>query len=337
MMESFSRRVCSIVLTHLFVFGLMISSAWAEVVTLVNGDHISGVVLKQTESTLTLKTSYAGAIHIERSQIQHVGKRIEKRTVTSNSENKEQSPPPKAASGVSALDPTLLAGTASALRKKSEKGTFTGNTNFSMKLEDGNNNKNEIDIDFAATYRRGIHRGRTLGTLEYDTREGDNIKRDWQVIASYDRFLSDKLFASLMYSAKQEKFAGLDLRQSLGPSVGYQFYDGKPVELMSSLGIYYVLEDFVAQPDNRYLGPGWQLQYKHDIYKEKLQFYHRHYSILSAEESDKWLWHSWTGLSMPLIGGIVGSAEFEIDYDSQPALRAETMDTTLRLKLGYQW
>jgi putative salt-induced outer membrane protein YdiY len=317
----------------------MSSPALAEVVTLVNGDHISGVVLKQTDTTLTLKTNYAGAIHIERSQIQHLGKHIGKRLdiANSNSKTKEKIQPPKVASGVSALDPTLVAGTASTLREKSEKGTFTGNTNFSMKLEDGNNKKNEIDIDFAATYRRGIHRGRALGTLEYDTREGDNIKRDWQVIASYDRFLSDKLFASLMYSAKQERFAGLDLRQSLGPSVGYQFYEGKPMELMSSLGVYYVLEDFMEQPDNRYFGPGWQLQYKHDLYKEKLQFYHRHYSILSAEESDKWLWHSWTGLRMPLIGGIVGSAEFEIDYDSQPAFRAETMDTTLRLKIGYQW
>lgn len=337
MMRIFSRRTCSIIWANLFFGVVMNASARTEVVTLLNGDHITGVVLKQTEITLTLKTHYAGVIHIERSQIQHLGKHIGKSTVTENSETKKKIKPPKVASGVSALDPTLVASTASTMREKSEKGTFSGNTNFSMKLEDGNNNKNEIDIDLAVTYRRGIHRGRALGTLEYDTRDGDSIKRDWQVFASYDRFISDKLFASLLYSAKQERFAGLDLRQSLGPSVGYQFYEGTPVELMSSLGIYYVLEDFIAQPDNRYFGPGWQLQYKQDLYKKKLQFYHRHYSILSAEESDKWLWHSWTGLRMPLVGGIVGSAEFEIDYDSQPALRAETMDTTLRLKIGYQW
>jgi len=216
MMELLSRRVCSTVLTHLFVFGLMTSPVLAEVVTLLNGDHVSGVVMKQTDTTLTLKTSYAGAIHIERSQIQHVGKHIGKHkgkpTVTANSENKKQSPPPKVASGVSALDPTLSAGTASFLRKKSEKGTFTGNANFSMEMENGNNEENEIDVDLMATYRRGIHRGRVLGTFEYDTVETDNTKRDWQVIASYDRFLSDKLFASLMYSAKQEKFAGLNFR-----------------------------------------------------------------------------------------------------------------------------
>lgn len=40
---------------------------------------------------------------------------------------------------------------------------------------------------------------------------------------------------------------------------------------------------------------------------------------------------------MPLAGGFTGAIEFEYDYDSEPALSAETTDTTLRLKLGYKW
>jgi hypothetical protein len=40
---------------------------------------------------------------------------------------------------------------------------------------------------------------------------------------------------------------------------------------------------------------------------------------------------------VPLAGGFTGSIEFEFDYDSAPAVEAETTDTTLRFKLGYQW
>lgn len=40
---------------------------------------------------------------------------------------------------------------------------------------------------------------------------------------------------------------------------------------------------------------------------------------------------------MPLFGGFVGSLEYEIDYDGQPAAGTKTTDKTLRLKIGYQW
>jgi hypothetical protein len=47
------------------------------------------------------------------------------------------------------------------------------------------------------------------------------------------------------------------------------------------------------------------------------------------------LWRAWTGIRVPLVAGFIGSVEYEIDYDSEPAIKAETTDTTLRLKLGY--
>ena len=42
-------------------------------------------------------------------------------------------------------------------------------------------------------------------------------------------------------------------------------------------------------------------------------------------------------MRVPLISGIVGSAEYEIDYDSDPAVDSDTTDQTFKLKLGYKW
>ena len=57
----------------------------------------------------------------------------------------------------------------------------------------------------------------------------------------------------------------------------------------------------------------------------------------SANSSNKNLWRSWTGVRVPLIVGLVGSFEYEVDYDSNPAVEALTTDQTFRLKLGYAW
>ena len=70
---------------------------------------------------------------------------------------------------------------------------------------------------------------------------------------------------------------------------------------------------------------------------DRLQFYINGmgFSSVSGESTD--LWTSWAGLRIPLTGGFVSSLEYEIDYDSTPAVAAKTTDETLRLKLGYQW
>ena len=79
------------------------------------------------------------------------------------------------------------------------------------------------------------------------------------------------------------------------------------------------------------------LKYERELLRGKLRFYHNHLTTISSEDTGKYLWQSWTGLSVPLIGGLVGSGELEIDHDSEPALRAEETDTTFRLKIGYEW
>lgn len=59
--------------------------------------------------------------------------------------------------------------------------------------------------------------------------------------------------------------------------------------------------------------------------------------FVAANDPKKQLWRSWTGIRVPLVAGFVGSIEYEIDYDSQPAVESLTMDNSLNLKLGYTW
>lgn len=55
-------------------------------------------------------------------------------------------------------------------------------------------------------------------------------------------------------------------------------------------------------------------------------------------ESGKYLWRSWSGLRAPLFAGFAADIEFEIDYDSEPAVQVDKTDTTLqaeaRLRVG---
>lgn len=62
-----------------------------------------------------------------------------------------------------------------------------------------------------------------------------------------------------------------------------------------------------------------------------------HLSFTAVNGTGEDLLFTWTGVSVPLDGGFVGALEYQIEYDSKPSDQALTTDTTLLVKLGYQW
>lgn len=74
-----------------------------------------------------------------------------------------------------------------------------------------------------------------------------------------------------------------------------------------------------------------------DLMADQLQFYFTGMGFGGVSRENNDLSVSRTGLRLPLIGGFIGSVEYEIDYNSKPAEDAKTTDKTLRFKLGYQW
>lgn len=345
-LQLISRRFFEILAISLIVIVNLAAEASADVVTLVNGDRITGVVVKKEKDVLKLKTLYAGEIEIQWSQVS----RLEMDEAAAV-RLKDQSVAQAVAIAKSEADPLKQAGKEAAVTLETDQvdmikpkpwdlgaaGQFIGRVNFAMKLESRPDQTDEIDADFAIQYRRGKNRFKMRGQLDYDEQFEETTRRDWIIIPKYDRFFTDKLYGSLWYAAAQEKFQGLELRQTVGPSIGYQFFEGKPTTLTSEIGMVFVDEDYIDSEDNDYYGPAWQLKFEQDLFKARIQFYHNNYFILNAENTGKLLWRSWTGFRVPITHGIIGSLEYEIDYDSEPARRGFKNDNTLRAKLGYEW
>ena len=60
------------IFSFLLVFMLTCSHAFADQVTLKNGDRLSGEILKSDEKSLTLKTEFAGEVKIDWSAVTNV-------------------------------------------------------------------------------------------------------------------------------------------------------------------------------------------------------------------------------------------------------------------------
>jgi len=332
------------VLAVTFIFPLAVM---ADEVVIVNGDRITGQVVRHAGGPLKLKTTYAGTLQIEWDQVQQLILDEPVKVILNDERVLEvddfswdggqyilhpvsQSSEVAVAEGqlkVIVPDPWELG----------QGHKFTGRIEIAVENEKGNSEKNEFDLDFMFNNRWNKNNLQVQGELEYDTTRGFTSSDNWSVMGNLDHTFSHKWYYVGAVMFKSDRFADLKLRSLFGGGIGYRFFDSKPLSLRFEAGPYYLDDDFKDQPDGSYWGPAWYLDYDQMVWQSRLQLYHRQTGFVAADSTDKFLWRAWTGVRVPLIAGLVGSVEYEIDYDSEPAVEAETTDSTFKLKLGYKW
>jgi putative salt-induced outer membrane protein YdiY len=322
-------------------------AAVGDEVIMTNGDRMTGRILQTNQESVLLQTAYAGTIAIERGQVQSLhrarpraspmaGEPADANAVTvaagskPNDRNDIAAPPEDQSS--------VTAHAGSAQPSPFTPGSkLSGRVNFSLKDEKGNTEKSEIDFDYQVEYRQGWHRLRSFGALEFDTNDTEKTTDKWATFNQYSRLFPSRWYGAAWIALQHDRFSDLRLQTVGGPAVGYLVFESDALNLAVETGPAVLGEDFYGQPDEDSLGLAWFLRYDQLIWQDRLQPYHRQFGYAALDGDDKQLWQSWTGLRVPLAGGFTGSVEFEYDYDSDPAVEAKTTDTTLRLKLGYQW
>jgi putative salt-induced outer membrane protein YdiY len=319
-----------------------------DAVRMNNGDRLTGTVLHMEADLLELRTSYAGTIKISWSEVANIELDEPQQLLVGENEviettglRREQGDKIVLTSGrnekTRTLDEEELRILNPTRYELNQEGKFTGRFNLSWKDEKGNTDKDDLDADLKLGYRRSRHGFGLRGSIEYDDRDGAPTKRDWDASGSYEYFWDNQWVGKVWYEAKHEKSSGLDLRQITGPSLGYQFLDNDRAHLLSHLGVMYVNERYNGRPDDEFVGPTWMLDMEYKFLDGRITFYNDHYFIINGENADKRLWQSWTGVRYPIAGGVVGSLEYELEYDSEPSVNSNSLDRTLRLKIGYEW
>ena len=310
---------------------LAFSVVRADVVVLKNSDRISGDILERGAEQVTVSTSYAGPISIPRSEISRIESGAAPKPVVV-----DKAVPVNHVIDIDGKE--LIEDAALDAAEMEEKREWSGSVNLAVKLEGGRSDgEREIDGDFRTRWERGRQRFRMSGQVEYDTTDRNATKQDWMIVPKYDHFFTDRAYWSLSYAAKQEKYEGLNLRQTIGPALGYEFFSNQKNELISEVGIYYTTEDYTGGNHTSYDAPGWHLEYRRKVWQDKFEFYHRHFLFVRSDDAGQKIWHSWTGFKFPIYEGLNLSTELELDYDDITLNRSSNLEETFRLKFGYDW
>jgi putative salt-induced outer membrane protein YdiY len=321
--------------------------ASADEVVINNGSRLIGKVVRHDSEVLKLKTSFAGTLEIDWADVTEVTLSEPGTVLLADDQTLEITALSREGDqfilrSTSSADPIYIeASRVIAFEPEAwELGQGrkrTGRINLAIEDEHGNSEQREYDLDMELHNRWNKNHLTVLGQLEYDTTRGLTSSDNWTVFANLDRTFSGDWYYAGALLLRKDAFKDLRLRTSVGPAIGYRFFDSKQLKLRSEFGVFYLDDDFYDQEDESFWGPGWYLDYEQMVWKQRLQLYHRHWGSLATNESGKYMWRSWTGVRASIFKGFNFSAEYEIEHDSEPAVQVETTDTTFKLKLGYEW
>jgi putative salt-induced outer membrane protein YdiY len=312
-----------------------------------DGSRLLGKVVKKEDGTLEFETAFAGVIKVQWAEVSelHADEPVtvmlgtEETVSATTIKNTEQATllETDADEPASSIGPEDLAFINPEPWRLGKGVRWTGQVNLDLKTQRGNTDKDEFDADAQTQLRRKQDRFTLQAQFEKDKDDGTVTDENWTLFNKYDYFLSKKWYTGGVLLFEHDKFADLDLRTSVGPHIGYQFYESTAMNLNMDVGILYVDENFDVSEDNDYWSLGWMFNFDRFLVPDRVQFYHRHNGLLDVSDSDNLTVNSWTGFRFPLYLGIVASTEAEIEYDGGAPADVDKTDTTYRVKLGYQW
>jgi putative salt-induced outer membrane protein YdiY len=322
--------------------------AAADEVIMQNGDRLTGKVVRLEEGELTLETAYAGTLSIDWSLVRECRLDEPAPLLLEDDEVIQVAGISRDGDRLQLRDPTVNESMTIAPDRVEvvnpepwELGDghrLNGAINIALQDESGNSDSTELDLDLTLHYRRRWHEFETYGQLENDTTRGEKTTDKWTLLNKYiRRFPRTPWYGAGWLRFKHDRFADVRLRTIVGPALGYRFNTVPSTRLSAEIGPIYIREDFYDETDTDLWGPGLFVDFEQDLLADRLEFYFNGMGFSSVSRDSTELWTSWTGLRMPLVGGLVSSLEYELDYDSTPAGDAKTTDETLRLKIGYQW
>ena len=214
---------------------------------------------------------------------------------------------------------------------------WSGLVNFSMVMERGNSDTDELDYKLETQWLSDDDRFTVRLNGEIDEANDTEIADNWSIIGKYDYFLDGPWYVGGNVAAESDDFADLDLRYYVGPYIGRNFFDTELLFLEAELGLAYVNEDFIVAEDQEYPGANWEVHFSSNYLGGDSRLYVDHIGIWNLDETSDIILNTTFGLAFPLLFNLEAAAEVLIEYDSGAVDNVEDLDETYSFRIGYSW
>ncbi len=215
---------------------------------------------------------------------------------------------------------------------------WNGRANIGASLQTGNTEQDAINADTTIKAKwDDIHRATVKAKFNHETENDNTTENNKRLEGQYDYFFQPKWFLNSVLSFEQDDLDQLDLRTTAGLGLGHQPFESEDLNLQYVLGPTYLREEFEDGSSEDSVAGRWALEYDQKVWDGALQLFHEHEILVPGDDTEGYLLDTKTGVRVPLVKGLIATAEIEYDRDNAPKPGVKKDDTTYGAKLGYEW
>ena len=325
---------------------LLLLSLWlatpasADEVYLLNGDRLTGTIVKMEENILTIQTDYGGEIKVDWKKVQRLTATSALKVLvpgeshdvlrdfvygTHGQREITEAGPDSATllSEITAinLEPIRLTGTVS-----------VGGNNTS-------GNSNTKAFNGATRLTLYAHRQRLLleGKYNYGQANDQVTARNSLASLKHNYFISKQVFIETFGMLEKDTLQALQLRSTIGSGLGYQFYDTPTTTLSLSAGIAHVNEHFTNSPNTETPSGRWSLRWEQSIWPDRVKFFHRHEGFWDINAGNAFRFNADQGLRITVYKNLFFNVEYDLRLNTQPAPGRKKTDEAMIFGVGYEF
>lgn len=327
----------------LAITSVLAPTSHAATIILLNGDQLTGELLRLTDNTLALKSPIFGEVSIPWKQVhalesaEPVKVKLQDGTsatgkVTMEKDGRmqieavnDETPRVFSRDELAALNPPAI----------DPNVKYSGRLNLGGTFNRGNSSSNQVNLAGELVARRPDDRYTFGVELNEASSGGIQTVSDRRLNAQYDAFLRDRKFLFLNAKFTQDEQAALDLRTSLGAGYGYQFLDSDIAKLSGQLGLNYVHENYTDLESKSFPTLSIGMKYDRKLLNKKLNYFQNLEMDVNLNDTQDILTRATVGLGLPISKSLTVNTQLNVNYDNQPAADTDTTDTALIFSVGY--
>ena len=335
------KRLATVLTAVGLLFFFLTATALADEVFLKNGNHLSGTIVSMGEGKLVLETDFAGRLTIDWGSVERLSTDAPLTVVLEDGlivKGRPSAAPNRLMmNGEAIQDPLMIElSRVKAINPPEEPPIkFNGRINVGLNKASGNTDLENAHIDAEFLARTVSHRVTLGGT--YNRASEDNRKTEDNAMGrlKHDYFLTRELYWYLNGMAERDELKEISLRTTLGPGLGYQFFEGERMNLSIETGPSYVTTNYDHGGKDDSLSGRWAVRFDRFFFETLFQYYFTNEGYISSSDTSDVFMFTRTGLRFPIRGGLFLNAGFEWDWDNTPAEDADKSDYRYILSIGY--
>ena len=313
--------------------------AWSDEVHLLNGDRLSGTIVKMEDDVLTLQTDYAGEIKIEWGRVQRLSSDGPLKILVPG----EYRDPVRsffygaqALQEVRELGPDGLVPLTDITAINLEPIRLTGTVTIGGNSTSGNSSTKAFNG--ATRFVLSAYRQRLLVEGKYNYGQaGDQVTaRNSMASLKHDYFISKQVFIESFGMLEKDTLQNLQLRTTIGSGLGYQFVETARTKLSLSIGLAHVSEHFTNSPNTQTPSGRWSLRWEHGLWPDRVKLFHRHEGFYDINAGNAFRFNADQGVRITVYKNLFFNVEYDLRLNTQPAPGRKTTDEANIFGVGYE-